>query len=142
MENLLLIAPTASSSFPPFQTDPPTSFFSSLAPGGINALQFQMNFTFKPKMGYETKLNQLIGPSSRAVLCSVRESKYGRGARKELFYAQSGLSCAKGASINDLHQGFGIFDPLPPCMHLELIYIIKFIQPPLLHPLFYAPSPL
>ena len=119
MENLLLIAPTASSSPPPSQTDPPASFFSSLASGRINALQFQMNFTFKPKMGYETKLNQLIGPSSSAVLCSVRESKYGRGERKELFYAQSGLSCAKGASINYRHKRFGFFDPLPPCLHLE-----------------------
>ena len=31
--------------------------------------------------------------------------------------------------------------PSPPCLHLELIYILKFMQPPLLRPLFHDPLP-
>ena len=36
-------------------------------------------------------------------------------------------------------QNFRIFLPLPPCLHLELIFTIKFTQPPLLCPLFHDP---
>ena len=39
-----------------------------------------------------------------------------------------------GAYRYDVHKIFGFFDPLPPCPHLELIYTVKFMQPPLPRP--------
>ena len=30
--------------------------------------------------------------------------------------------------MNNVHKNFGFFYPLPPCLHLELIYTIKFRQ--------------
>ena len=52
------------------------------------------------------------------------------------------LRLPQGASINDNRKIFGFFDPLPTCLHLELIYAIKFTQPSLLRLLFHdTPSP-
>ena len=48
---------------------------------------------------------------------------------------------AKGASRCDIRKILGFFDPLPPCPHLDLIYTIKFKQPPLLRTLFNDPPP-
>ena len=48
---------------------------------------------------------------------------------------------AKWASRYDIHKIFGFFDPLSPCLNLELINIIKFTQSPFLCPLFHDPLP-
>ena len=40
------------------------------------------------------------------------------------------LFCSWGASINDIRNIFGFFDPLPPCPHLELINPLKITEPP------------
>ena len=45
-----------------------------------------------------------------------------------------------GFQIYDIQKFIGFILP-PPCLHLELIYPIKFMPPPLLRPLFQAPSP-
>ena len=49
---------------------------------------------------------------------------------------------AEGVSRYDVRKNFGFFDPLPPCLHLDLIYTIKFTQPLLLRPLFHDPPPM
>ena len=43
---------------------------------------------------------------------------------------------------NDLRKLSGFFDLLSPCPQLDLIYTVKFTQPPLLRPLFQDPLPL
>ena len=56
--------------------------------------------------------------------------------RKEGARATGNRSTAnegKGPSIYDVRKILGFFDPLPPCLHLGLIYSTKFTQPPLLH---------
>ena len=47
-----------------------------------------------------------------------------------------------GATNNNVHKIVGFFDPLPPCLHLELFYTIKFMQPPFYVRFFMSPSPL
>ena len=37
--------------------------------------------------------------------------------------------------LNDVYTIFGIFDPLPPCLHFGKIHKTKSTQPPLLRPL-------
>ena len=66
-----------------------------------------------------------------------RRGRDGQGAPEELWFMwENFLSAALGAFINDVNKNFGSFDPLSPCPHLELIYTIKFMQPPLLRPIF------
>ena len=48
---------------------------------------------------------------------------------------------SKGTSIKDIRKIFGFFIHSPPCPHWELIYSIKFMQPPLLRPLLHDPCP-
>ena len=48
----------------------------------------------------------------------------------------------KGASIDDIRKMCGFFDPLPPCLHLQLIWGIKFTPHPLLCPLLLDPPPM
>ena len=59
-----------------------------------------------------------------------------------LVFAKEGICrChSSGSSINDVSKIFR-FLPIPPCLYLELIYAIKFTQPPLLHPLFHDTPP-
>ena len=48
----------------------------------------------------------------------------------------------KGASINNIHIIIAIFYPLSPCPLLNLIFSMRFMQPPLLRPPFHDPLPL
>ena len=56
--------------------------------------------------------------------------------------APRGPFLAYGSSLNDVHKNFGFFDILPPCPHLDLIYALKFTQPPFLRPHFHDPPPM
>ena len=58
------------------------------------------------------------------------------------FLSTSSSRCREGgSSIYDIPNISGFFDLLPLCPHLELIYMIKLSQPPLLRPLFHDPLP-
>ena len=48
---------------------------------------------------------------------------------------------SKGAARYDVRKIFGLFDHLTPRPNLELIYSIKFMQPPFLRTLFHDPLP-
>ena len=72
------------------------------------------------------------------VLPSRHFSENDARIRSSLLVQKKGL---KEASINDIRKIFELFDPLPPCLHLELIYTIKFTQFPLLRPLFHGHPP-
>ena len=47
----------------------------------------------------------------------------------------------KGPYLNDVYTIFGIFDPLPPCLHFGKIHTTKSTQPPLLCLHFVNPLP-
>ena len=58
------------------------------------------------------------------------------------FLATSAAKQRKGASRYEVLKSFAFYDPLPPCPHLDLIYTMKFIQPPSLRLLFHEPPPM
>ena len=47
----------------------------------------------------------------------------------------------KGAPIYDIRKIVGFFNPLPPFPHMEPIYTLKFMRPPLQRPIFHDPPP-
>ena len=58
------------------------------------------------------------------------------------FSGLKGFAFVLGASRYDVGKSFRSFDfdwPLPLCRHLDLIYTMKFMQPPLLCPLLHDP---
>ena len=61
---------------------------------------------------------------------------YLRRHRRRLF------SVGPGELPDMMYANFRTFRPPPPCPHLNLIYAIKFMQPPLLHSFIPDPLPL